>query len=133
MAFVVGDKTEQRFEITDEAIRDFAQISGDNNPLHLDDEFARKSRFGRRTAHGFLAASYISAVLGTKLPGEGTIYLGQKLEFKKPVFLSDTVTVFVEITAIREDKPIYTLSTRCSNQDGVDVILGEAVVSYSGQ
>lgn len=106
----------------------FAALTGDRNPLHLDDAFARRSRFGRPVAHGILVAGVISAALGMDLPGPGTIYLGQTLRFLRPVYPGDTVTATVEVIAIREDKGIVTLRTTCSNQAGQPVVEGEAVV-----
>ena len=124
----IGDKAEMTKQIGDRDIRTFAELSGDTNPVHLDEEAGKNSRFGKRVAHGMLSASLISAVLGKQLPGEGSIYLGQNLKFKAPVFIDDEVTVTVEVTAVREDKGIVTLKTTCTNQDGTIVIDGEATV-----
>jgi 3-hydroxybutyryl-CoA dehydratase len=124
----VGDTASISRQITDADIRAFAELSGDFNPVHLDDEFARTTRFGRRIAHGMLGASLISTVLGTKLPGQGAIYLSQTLQFLAPVFRGDTVTAKVTITKIKEGKPIVTLETVCENQRGETLIKGEAVV-----
>jgi 3-hydroxybutyryl-CoA dehydratase len=104
---------------------------GDNNPVHLDDAFAATTRFGKRIAHGMLAASLISAALANDLPGPGTVYLSQTLQFKAPVYLGDTVTAIIEVKSVREDKPIATLITTCVNQDNLTVLEGEAVVLYS--
>ena len=106
----------------------FANITSDTNPIHLDDEYARNSQFGRRIAHGMLISGYISAVLGTLLPGPGSIYLSQSLSFKFPVYIGDEITVTVTVTNIREDKPIVTLKTICKNQEERIVIDGEAVL-----
>lgn len=114
--------------ITAEAIAQFAQASGDNNPVHLDEAFAVTTPFGRRVAHGMLTASLISAILGNDLPGPGSIYLSQTVKFKAPVFVDDTITATVEVTAYREDKRIVTLRTTCINQAGTLVLEGEAVV-----
>ncbi|HVQ37668.1 MAG TPA: MaoC family dehydratase, partial [Pyrinomonadaceae bacterium] len=124
----VGDTASISKQITDDAIRAFAELSGDHNPVHLDEEFASTTRFGRRIAHGMLGASLISAVLGTELPGSGSIYLSQTLKFLSPVFLGDTVTARVTVTKVREDKSIVTLETVCENQSGETLIRGEAVV-----
>jgi len=124
----IGDKAEMTKQISDSDIRTFADLSGDTNPVHLDEEAGKNSRFGKRVAHGMLSASLISAVLGKQLPGEGSIYLGQNLKFKAPVFIDDVVTVTVEVTALREDKGIVTLKTTCTNQGGTVVIDGEATV-----
>lgn len=114
--------------ITSEDILKFAEVSTDTNPLHIDEEAAKKGLFGRRVAHGILVSGLISAVLGTKLPGEGTIYLGQDLRFKKPVFVNDEITATVEIIELKEDKHFVILKTTCTNQDGVEVISGQATV-----
>lgn len=123
-----GDTASISKLIGDADIRAFAELSGDFNPIHLDDEFARTTRFGRRIAHGMLGASLISTVLGTKLPGQGAIYLSQTLQFQAPIFAGDTVTAKVTVTKIKEGKPIVTLETVCENQRGETLIKGEAVV-----
>jgi 3-hydroxybutyryl-CoA dehydratase len=124
----VGQRATFSKTITEADIKAFAQLSGDRNPLHLDDAFARRSRFGRPVAHGVLVAGVISAVLGNVLPGPGAIYLSQTLKFLRPVFPGDTVTATVEVTAYREDKGIVTLQTTCTNQSGHPVVDGEAVL-----
>ncbi len=117
--------------IPGEMIRLFADLSGDHNPVHLDDAYARTTRFGRRIAHGMIAAGLISATLANDLPGPGTVYLSQTLQFKAPVFPGDTITTIVEVKSIRPDKPIVTLATFCKNQDGKVVLEGEAIVLVS--
>jgi 3-hydroxybutyryl-CoA dehydratase len=126
-----GTKATRTQTITDEMVRTFATLTGDNNPVHLDDAFAATTRFGKRIAHGMLAASLISAALANDLPGPGTVYLSQTLQFKAPVYLGDTVTAIIEVKSVREDKPIATLITTCVNQDNLTVLEGEAVVLYS--
>ena len=126
MKFKLGDSAFFSKKITDTDIQQFADVSGDHNPLHLDDEFAKQTRFGRRIAHGMLGASLISAVIANELPG--SIYLGQTLKFVAPVFPDDTLTAKVTVVSIREDKPIVTLETVCANQDGKTVVKGEAIV-----
>ncbi len=125
-----GDKTLRTKIVTDEMIRAFAELTGDNNPLHLDEAYAATTRFKRRIAHGMIAAGLISATLANDLPGPGTVYLSQTLQFKAPVYPGDTITVAIEVQSVREDKSIATLSTTCTNQDGVVVLAGEAVVLY---
>lgn len=127
MDYKIGDTFSTTREITDEVVRKFAEVSGDFNPLHLDEEFARTTRFGRRVAHGMLGASYISAVLGNEFGGKTVIYLSQALKFTAPAFIGDTVTATATITAIREDKNIVTLDTSCTNQNGEILIKGESV------
>ncbi|HET6597815.1 MAG TPA: MaoC family dehydratase [Anaerolineales bacterium] len=126
-----GEKASRTTTITDEMIRAFAALSGDNNPVHLDDTYARTTRFGRRIAHGMIAAGLISATLANDLPGPGTVYLSQTLQFKAPVFPGETLTTTVEVKSVRADKPIATLATSCKNQDGKVVLEGEAVVLVS--
>ena len=126
-----GEKASRTTTITDEMIRAFAALSGDNNPVHLDDTYARTTRFGRRIAHGMIAAGLISATLANDLPGPGTVYLSQTLQFKAPVFPGETLTTTVEVKSVRADKPIATLATSCKNQDGKVALEGEAVVLVS--
>ena len=126
-----GEKASRTTTITDEMIRTFAALTGDNNPVHLDDTYAATTRFGRRIAHGMIAAGLISAALANDLPGPGTVYLSQTLKFKAPVYPGDTITTTVEVKSVRPDKPIATLGTVCKNQDGGVVLEGEAVVLVS--
>jgi 3-hydroxybutyryl-CoA dehydratase len=128
MKFKVGYTASITRRVTEADVRAFAELTGDHNPVHLDEGFAVKTRFGRRIAHGMLGASLISAVLGTELPGTGSIYLSQTLQFLGPVYLDDTVTARVTVTKVREDKSIVTLATVCENQSGETLIRGEAVV-----
>ena len=123
-----GATASRTMTVSDEMIRAFAELTGDTNPVHLDDGYAAGTQFGRRIAHGMIAAGMISATLANDLPGPGTVYLGQSLKFKMPVFPGDTITATVEVLTVRPDKPIVTLSTVCTNQDGKVVLEGEAVV-----
>ncbi|HEX8688016.1 MAG TPA: MaoC family dehydratase [Pyrinomonadaceae bacterium] len=132
MTLSVGDAAEIRKTVTDEDVRAFAEVTGDRNPVHLDEEYAAGTRFGRRIAHGMLGASLISAVLANELPGRGTVYLSQTLRFTAPVFPGDTVTARVAVKHVREDKPVVTLETVCTNQRGERVVEGEAVVLAPG-
>ena len=86
--------------ISDADIKTFAGISGDRNPIHLDEEYAKNSRYKKRIAHGLITASYFSALFGTKIPGEGCVYVSQSLNFKRPIYIGDTVTAIVEVTSI---------------------------------
>ena len=128
----IGARATRVRTITDDDIVRFAEVSGDRNPVHLDADYAARSPFGQRIAHGFLTGSMISALIGMELPGAGSIYLGQTLKFLAPVHIGDTVTASVEVIGVREDKRIITLRTDCTNQDGVLVLTGEAVVKYGG-
>lgn len=113
--------------ITDADVKSFAGISGDNNPVHMSDEYAEGSRFKKRIAHGLLSASFFSAIFGTKLPGEGCVYVGQNLKFHKPVYLGDTVTAKVTVTSIDVTKNRVFFLTECFVSDAV-VISGEAEI-----
>lgn len=128
MPVQVGDTATRTLTVTDAIVRAFAEVSGDTNPLHLDDAYAATTRFGKRIAHGMIAASVISAILGNDLPGQGTIYLSQELKFRAPVYIDDTITATVEVTAYRDDKRIATLRTTCTNQAGEVLMDGDAVV-----
>ena len=132
MQFSVGDSAEITKTIEQSDIDAFARVTGDHNPVHVDEEFAKTTRFGRRIAHGMLTASLISAVLANKLPGEGSVYLGQTLKFVAPVFPGDEITARVTVREIREDKPILKLETVCVNQRDEIVIRGEATVLKRG-
>ena len=124
----IGDSFSTSREITDELIRKFADVSGDYNPIHLDEGFAKTTRFGRRIAHGMLSGAFISAVLGTEFKERKIVYLSQTMRFAAPVFLGDTVTARGTITKIREEKGIVTLETVCTNQNDEVVVTGEAMV-----
>lgn len=127
----IGDRVELSKVFTEEEVFRFAELSTDKNPLHLDKDFGKESIFGHRVVHGILVASLFSGLIGMKLPGEGSIYLGQNLKFMAPVAIGEQVTASVEIVKIREDKPIVTLKTTCQNSKGVLVIDGEAVVMFN--
>lgn len=127
MEFEEGQSASLTRVVTADDVAAFAHLSGDLNPVHLDPEYASRTRFGKRIAHGMLAVSYISAVLGTRFPGPGTIYLSQNVSFLAPVFLGDTITATVTVSKYRPEKQILTLVTECWNQDGSKVVDGQAV------
>lgn len=106
----------------------FAAVTGDINPAHVDEAYARESIFHGKVAHGILTASLISAVLGTQLPGPGTIYLSQDLRFRRPVRIGDTITARVEIVELNREKNLVRLQTTCTNQRGEAVLEGSALV-----
>jgi 3-hydroxybutyryl-CoA dehydratase len=124
----IGDTASNSKTFTEKDVLTFAEISGDKNPIHLDEEFASKTRFGRRLVHGILTSGMISALLGMDLPGPGSIYIKQTLNFRAPVYIGDTITATVKVINVREDKPIITMETICENQKGDQVIEGEAVL-----
>ncbi len=118
---------EYRKTLTETDVILFAGISGDNNPMHIDEEYAANTRFGGRIAHGMLSASLISTVIGTRLPGPGAIYMGQNLKFLKPVKIGDTVTALVTVLEVLQDKQRVRLQTECWVK-GEKVIDGDALV-----
>lgn len=124
----VGDRFSRTRDVTEELVRKFAEISGDFNPIHLDEEFAAKTRFGRRIAHGMLTGAFISAVLGQEFAERKIVYLSQTMRFIAPVFVGDSVTVTSTVSHIRDDKGIVTLQTICTNQNAQEVVTGESMV-----
>lgn len=128
MLLKIGDKFTTNRLVTDELIRQFAEVSGDFNPIHLDEDFAKTTRFGNRIAHGMLSGAFISAVLGNELKDMKIVYLSQTMKFTAPVFIDDTVTTTATIINIREDKPIITCETICTNQNGEMLVTGESKI-----
>jgi 3-hydroxybutyryl-CoA dehydratase len=125
----VGHSVSISKTISEDDIAGFARVTGDDQPLHLDDSYAAKTRFKKRLAHGMLSAGLISAALGTKLAPQATvIYLSQSMRFLRPVFPGDTITADIEVTAIDPEKRFVTCKTDCVNQDGTTILTGEAVV-----
>lgn len=123
----VGDRASLSHVFTREDVAEFARLSGDDNPVHLDDQAARQAGFAGIIVHGMLAAGLISRVLGTQLPGPGTIYLSQEMRFRRPVYPGQRVTPVVEVVVRREDKPIIELATRVE-ADGEVALDGTATV-----
>lgn len=129
----IGDSASITKTLSDNDVKLFALMSGDKNPIHLDREYAKQSKFGRNIAHGLWGGSLISTVLGTKLPGPGSIYLHQDLDFKRPIYVDDKVTVTVTVTDLKADSKKVTLQCICTNQDNQVVISGTAIVLASDQ
>ena len=123
----VGQSAERTHTVGAADIEAFAAVSGDHNPVHMDEAFAKTTAFGGRIAHGMLSAAYISAVLGNDLPGPGAIYLSQTLNFRRPVKIGDVVTARVTVAAIDAEKARVTLTTVCEVA-GKAVVQGEAVI-----
>jgi len=124
----VGDKASRSKTFTENDVKQFAEVSTDKNPIHLNADYAKNTIFKQRIVHGMLVGSLFSGILGCDLPGEGTIYLGQTLSFKAPVPLNEKVTATVELINLRQDKPIATFKTTCIDSSGKIVIEGEATV-----
>lgn len=124
----IGDKASMSKTVTESDVYTFAGVTGDFNPVHIDKEFAKNTMFKERIAHGMLSAGFISAVIGTALPGANTIYMGQELRFLAPVKIGDTVTATAEIIEKIEAKNRLIIRTTVTNQDGVMVVDGKATV-----
>jgi len=129
-ALNVGQSASVSKCFSEEEVKAFAALSLDYNPVHLDPQYAADTQFGRQIVHGALVSSLFSGLLGKELPGEGTIYLGQDLKYRKPIYIDQPVTAKVEVTSVREDKPIVTLKTTCTDDNQEVLITGEAVVMY---
>ncbi|MFB6286861.1 MAG: MaoC family dehydratase [Candidatus Bipolaricaulia bacterium] len=128
MSYAIGQTAEITRAVTADDVAQFAAIVGDHNPLHLDEDVAREGPFGARIAHGSLTAALVSSVLGTELPGPGTIFLEQQARFSAPVYVGDTVTARVEVVDWDEEKRRMRLKTVCENGSGETVLTGEALV-----
>ena len=125
----IGDAAEFSKTVSETDVYLYAGVSGDLNPAHINETYAANTFFKTRIAHGMLSAGFISAVLGTQLPGPGSIYMRQELNFRAPVRIGDTVTARVEVIEINLEKNRVRLQTTCLNQDGKVVLDGEAVIS----
>lgn len=123
----IGQMAERRHVVTDEDIHAFARLTGDYSPLHVDDAFARRSRFGRRLAHGLLTSSFITGIIGMDLPARNGIYMSQNLRFRRPVFIGDEVLVRATLTDLDYEKSRIKLATHCLVKDDV-VVEGEALI-----
>jgi len=125
----VGDTARFSKTVSESDVYLFAGVTGDLNPAHVNEDYAKDTFFKTRIAHGMLSASFISTVIGTMLPGPGTIYMRQEVSFKAPVKFGDTVTAIVEVAEIMADKKQVRLKTYCINQENTTVVDGEALVS----
>lgn len=126
--FYIGQSASLKKVFRSDEVLAFADLSLDKNPIHIDENYAEQGLFGKRIVHGFLVGSLISAVFGTKLPGEGAVYLHQEMNFRKPVFHGDEITAIVTVTNVRKDKSIIYFDTKCENDRGEVVIDGKAIL-----
>ncbi|MDR4887126.1 MaoC family dehydratase [Fredinandcohnia sp. QZ13] len=126
--YFVGQTASCSKTITETDIHLFAELSGDFNPIHIDDEYAKKTRFNKRIAHGLLTSSLLSQLLGVHLPGKGSVYMEQTIRFTAPVFIGDTITAMVTIQEYNREKNRVKLLTECHNQKGELVLTGTAVM-----
>lgn len=127
MSFKVGDRVSVQVQVTDKMVRQFAEMSGDFNPIHLDDEYAKGTRFGRRIAHGMICGALISRALAMNL-GTGGIYLSQTLKFLQPVFIDDVINIELHVAALREEKGIASIDTVVKKTTGETCVKGEAMI-----
>jgi 3-hydroxybutyryl-CoA dehydratase len=125
----MGQSAEVVHTVKAQDIQVFGDLSGDYNPLHFNQRWAKKTMFGGRIAHGLLTASFISTAIGMHLPGPGTIYMSQSMRFVGPVRIGDTITARVEVVLLNDEKERVTLRTTCTNQEGKVVLDGEALVT----
>ncbi len=125
--FRIGQFYEKEVTITSEIGKEFARISGDFNPIHLDEKYAEETRFGKRIVHGMLIGSYISGIIGNEFPGQGSIYLNQDLKFRRPIFYDKKVIIRVEIISVDEEKSRLKLRTSCLEDNDV-LVDGEALI-----
>jgi len=125
----IGQHAEYVRTVTSEDIEMFGQVSGDYNPLHFDEDWAKTTMFKGRIAHGILTATYVSTVIGMKLPGPGAIYMSQSMKFRRPVRIGDTITARVEVIGKNDEKELLMLKTVCINQEDKVVLDGDAVVT----
>ena len=128
----VGQKAELKKKITEKDIQQFAELTGDNNPVHINNEFAERTIFKKKIAHGFLSASFISTVIATKLPGPGSIYLKQTLKFLAPVFIDEEIVVNVSITEVNKERGRVNLLTECF-KSGNKILTGGAEILVSSK
>lgn len=125
----VGDSAKFSKTVSESDVYLYAGVTGDLNPAHINEAYAEKTFFKTRIAHGMLSAGFISAILGMHLPGPGTIYLKQELKFLAPVRIGETITARAEVIEVMAEKNRIRLKTTCTNQDGIQVLDGEAMVS----
>lgn len=126
----VGFKAIETIKITDKMVRQFAELSGDFNPIHLDDEYAKTTRFKKRIAHGMILGALISRLLNEKM-GQGGIYLSQSLKFKNPVFIDDEITFEIEVVKLNKTRGFGIIETNAKNSSGEYVLKGEATIMMS--
>lgn len=121
----VGQRARRAKTVTARDVELYAEITGDRNPLHFDDDFAGRTRFGRLVAQGGITAGMLNALVAMDLPGPGTVFMSQSLRYLAPTYLGDTLTAEVEVLAVKPDKPVCQLRTTITNQDGTVVLEGE--------
>jgi len=126
----MGQSYSERFLITERMVKEFSELTGDKNPVHLDEDYARSTRFGKRICHGMLAASFISKVLGMNFPGPGTILVKQQLKYRSPVYIDEWIEVQVRIAQVILDRKRLVLDTNVLKEDGTVAIEGICEVLF---
>jgi acyl dehydratase len=126
MPIAVGQTAQRRLTLTAEHVRTYAELTGDRNPLHFDETFAARTRFGRLVVQGGLTTGVLHALVATDLPGPGTVFLSQNWRFTAPVYIGDTITADVEVVSVHASKPVTQLRVQVRRQDGETVLDGEA-------
>jgi acyl dehydratase len=122
----VGQVATRTMNVTSELVRQYAEMSGDRNPLHFDEDFVGKTTFGRLVAHGGITTGILHALVAEDMPGPGTVFLSQNWKFTAPVFIGDTITATAEVVSVHESKPVCQLRIRVARTDGETVLEGEA-------
>jgi len=130
--FKVGEFYEKIYYVTEDMGRQFASVSGDYNPIHLNEEVAQKTRFGKKVVHGMLLGSYISGIIGNEFPGNGSVYLKQELDFRKPIFYDSKVKIKIEVLEVDLKKQRLLLGTQCFDCEDNMLIDGKALILYEG-
>lgn len=133
MEIKIGDFAETTKSFSKEEVVKYNEIIGDTNPIHFDENYASQTSFKRTIVPGLLVTSLFGGLLGSQLPGEGTILIGHTTRFIKPTFINDKVKARIEVIKIREDKPIITFATKCLNSDGDPLVEGESIVFFKGK
>ena len=128
----VGQKATRSLDVTPEKVQMFAEVSGDYNPLHFDEEFVASTRFGRLLAQGGIATGLLHALVAMDMPGPGTVFIDQQWKFPAPVYIGDTITAEATVTWAHASKPVAKLAFRVTNQDGEEVLGGDATVYQAG-
>ena len=122
----IGETATRSLTVTEEDVESFAELTGDRNPLHFDERFAARTRFGHLVVHGGLTAGILNALVAEDLPGPGTVFMSQELKYLAPVFIGDTITAEAEVLEVHETKPVSRLGIRITRDDGETVLEGEA-------
>lgn len=133
MDIFLGNKASFKKTFTQEEVSSYTKTSGDSNPIHFDLEYAKMTPFNKPIVPGLQVASLFGGLLGSKLPGKGTIHLGQTLQFSKPVYINEEVEATIKVVSMRSDKPVITFDVTCVKDNGEIAITGEAVVIYKGE